>query len=60
LAARDARANDFARIKDMKLISIDKLTQEERQKLAAAALKVRPTAKQRAEFRWLTQRRKIT
>jgi hypothetical protein len=40
----------------MKLINADKLTQEERQRLAAAARKVRPTAQQRAEFRWLARR----
>jgi hypothetical protein len=43
----------------MKLINADKLSQEQRQKLAAAALKVRPTARQRAELRLLVQRRKI-
>jgi hypothetical protein len=34
---------------NMKLISTDKLTQEERQKLAVASLKARPTARQRAD-----------
>jgi hypothetical protein len=42
----------------MKLISADKLTQDERQKLAAAAQKARPTVKQRAELRLLVQRRR--
>jgi hypothetical protein len=40
----------------MKLI--DKLTREQRRQLAAAARKVRPSKKQRAEFRVLTRRRR--
>jgi hypothetical protein len=39
----------------MKLIDTKQLTPEQRQKLAAAALKARPTAQVRAEFRRLTQ-----
>jgi hypothetical protein len=38
---------------DMKLILVDKLTEEERQKLVAASKKVRPSAAQRMEFRAL-------
>jgi hypothetical protein len=41
----------------MKLIRTDSLTQEERQRLAAAARKMRPDAKYRAQFRVLTRRR---
>jgi len=40
----------------MKMIDAKQLTPEQQQKLAAAALKARPTAQQRAEFRWLTRR----
>jgi hypothetical protein len=40
----------------MHLINVERLTEEEHRKLAAAALKARPTAQQRAEFRWLTRR----
>jgi hypothetical protein len=42
----------------MKLIRADKLTREQRQRLAVAARKKRPGAKYREEFRTLTRRRR--
>jgi hypothetical protein len=43
-------------LKPMKLIDAKRLIPEQQQKLAAAALKARPNAQQRAEFRWLARR----
>jgi hypothetical protein len=42
----------------MKLTSVDKLMQEQRRELAAAARKVRPDAKFRSEFAQLMQQRR--